>query len=96
MDDQRLAELHAALAAIIPCTFAEVATTFDNLFENERRLAERADTRATQKDTAELRAIADDLDKAIRRAENLQKDSGAAFVLCTGKLPTLGHALIND
>lgn len=89
MDDQRLAKLHAALAAIISCTFAEVATTFDNLFENKRRLAERADTRATQKDTAELRAIADDLDKAIRRAENLQKDSGAAFVLSTGRLPTL-------
>ena len=89
MEDQRLVELHEALAAEISCTFAEVATIFDNLFENERRLAERAETRATQKDTADLRAIANGLDKAIRRAEALPQDSGAAFVLSSGKIPTL-------
>ncbi|MFG6516773.1 hypothetical protein ACGYLX_04875 [Sulfitobacter sp. 1A13496] len=89
MEHQRLLELHEALAAEISCTFSEVATVFSHLFDHERKLSERADTRATQKDTKALRAIADDLDKAIRRAEALPQDSGAAFVLLTGNLPSL-------
>lgn len=89
MEDQRLVDLHEALAAEISCAFSEVATVFNDLFDQERKLSERADTRATQKETKALRAIADDLDKAIRRAEALPQDSGAAFVLLTGNLPSL-------
>ena len=55
---------HEALAEAIGCTVADVEAAFGNLFGIALWAAERSESRAAEKDAAELHAIADALDKA--------------------------------
>lgn len=59
MNDSR----HKALAEFIGCTLADVETAFGNLLGFALWAAERSESGAAKKDAAELRAIADALDK---------------------------------
>lgn len=81
---------HEDLAAFVGCTAADVEAAFGNLAGFALWAANRSRTGAAREDAKALQAIADDLDKAIRRIEALPEHDGGEFIMPMDGLPTPG------